>query len=398
MIYYKMCSHVPERPETVRGLPRGLGASRRLDGLWLRVYTAGVLFVVLTVSGTIDRLLEFMPSGSYSIMRTLFATAGVLGVFFLGFSLGGKRLSLFSRIAFYILFALHLLALGTSILLSTIIPPLVAFAAGYTLGSGRLPIRFIIAVAVIVNVLHVGKYPMRERYWPQFGGSRVDLTPIEYPAYYRAWVGHGLDSMFEPKGFYGEEDDDSIFTRASLIQMVLYAQRRAPEHIPYLMGETIWIIPKLFIPRVIWSQKPRTHEGQVILNTRFGRQTYDQAQETYISWGMLAEFYANFGYLGGLVLGLLLGLLMGKVTQASISVPTGTLRFLVSLVFLVKSFDATGVSAAVWATSMFQALVIVLLFGALVMRRREMEDFDQEMEELEEEAEPTSEGTLAWQS
>lgn len=359
-------------PERILALPLDRIGHATLDRLWMGVFILASLYSVAHFSGWLEPLMAIFPGALVFILRTVFSTVGIAAAFFLGISLGMGRLGPLAILLYLAFLLLYILSLGVSLLLSSVVGVLFASMIGHAMGRGRVPWVALVLVVVVLQVLHVGKEPLRQRYWGDGLGVRQQVTLSEYPAFYTEWFSEGLRLKGEA-GDADEADAVDILDRASLIQMLLYAQVRAPEHIDFLHGETLAIIPKLLIPRILWEDKPRTHEGQVILNVHFGRQTIDETERTYISWGMLAEFYGNFGYPGAILLGCLLGGVIGWVTAFSAGMPLGTYRALVTAVFFVGSATATQMAMSTWVTANFQALVAATLFALLVMRPVEPE-------------------------
>src|SRR5690349_3070500 len=109
--------------------------------------------------------------------------------------------------------------------------------------------------------------------------------------------------------------------------MMLRVQRASPDTTDYLRGETYALLPGTLVPRFISSDKPSSQVGMDLLNIRYGVLTTQGVATTAVGWGLIAEAFANFGYVGVVVLGLLLGFvcaLLGNRTARAplISVPT----------------------------------------------------------------------------
>lgn len=355
-------------PDRMLALPVANVTNITLDRLWIIGLLGATIYTVSFMAGWLHRFFVLLPPGMIGLVRSVFGTIGIVSVFFLSLSMGMRVLGPMSRIMFLALLILFLLASGTSLLLSSIVAFLFAAFVGFSLGRGRIPWIALLMVAFILQVLHVGKGPIRQQYWPQLGGVAENISPNKYMNFYSNWVSEGL-RLKGRNEIDSVDDGTDLLDRASLIQMILYAQARAPEHIDYLHGRTIMIIPPLLIPRFIWPDKPRTHEGQIILNVHFGRQTIEETQRTYIAWGMLAEFYANFGWLGAILAGILLGSMIGWVTSLSIGVPLCTYRAVITAIFFITSMTVTQIALSIWISSTFQGIVAATLVCFLIMKR-----------------------------
>ena len=135
------------------------------------------------------------------------------------------------------------------------------------------------------------------------------------------------------------------------------------------MGKTYALIPPLFIPRVFWPDKPRTHEGQVMLNLHFGRQaTIEQTEQTYIAWGLLPEAVGNFGIVGGpIFLGGILGWILGWLERVSLYKRIFSVEGLILIGTLLLFAGSYEMVASVLLTATFQFLVAVMIGGLMLL-------------------------------
>lgn len=367
IIAWLAAQSLPDRSTRILALRLdGFADSGRQSTLFLTLLSSACFFSVAVAAGWAwDYFFQYVPNGVYTAFRPAATIAGLLGIFFLSMAHGRRQLSIPQRVIYLSIFLLYLAALGTSILLSALAIQVLAWLAGYTLGRGRIPWVMVLVLPMVLNLLHVGKWEMRREHWDQFGGDADVIAPTEYPAFYADWFRSGWEAISKEEELAEPEDSTSILDRASLVQMYLLAQNKAPADVPFLEGETYAVIPKLMIPRILWPDKPRTHLAQVILNVHFGRQTLEDTARTYIAWGMLAESWSNFGIFGPPVLGLVLGGFLGWVAKLGYRVPMGSMRFLLSAVVLLLSINATQQVMSIWITTLFQALIPVI--GACVL-------------------------------
>src|SRR5262245_14600840 len=112
------------------------------------------------------------------------------------------------------------------------------------------------------------------------------------------WVETGLARITS-----GDHYSSSI-ERASLLPMLIRVQRLAPNDVPFREGEAYALLPGMLVPRFLEPDKIASQGSMNILNIRFGLQSVEEANKTAIGWGLIAEAYANFGYLGVIGVGL----------------------------------------------------------------------------------------------
>src|SRR5262249_15257413 len=99
---------------------------------------------------------------------------------------------------------------------------------------------------------------------------------------------------------------------------------------------------------------------------------FEGAEKTAIGWGLIAEAYANFGYLGVIGVGLAFGLLSGVFERWSngaqiISLPT--LSAIVAMMQLINlEADLAGLVTALWQ-SLGTAWIFFGLFKFLLNQR-----------------------------
>ncbi len=220
----------------------------------------------------------------------------------------------------------------------------------------------------MLGFLSFGKFEMRDRYWTH----DIDYVPMatlgELPSRYSEWALASIDVLAaEASNTHLSEKnlkkENSLLSRVNNLQNLLFVIDAEDEQkITPLYGATYTLIPPLLIPRIFWPDKPRSHEGQVLLNVHFDRQDLISSYRTYIAWGLLPEAVGNFGAVfGASFLGLVLGTFIAWIENRTVNLPVLSLEgFLVFTIFLnmAASFEMV---ASVLITSIFQSLVPVAL-------------------------------------
>jgi len=132
-----------------------------------------------------------------------------------------------------------------------------------------------------------------------------------------------------------------------------------PARQPYLDGETYGHILPQLIPRIFWPDKPMGHVSTQRLATYYGLQDEESTLRTTIGFGVVAEAFANFGFLGLASLGAIIGActkLAGVWTRCS---PLISYPGMLMVLLLAWSFQIELPMSA-WIASLSQAAVAVL--------------------------------------
>jgi hypothetical protein len=261
--------------------------------------------------------------------------------------------------------ALVILSFGNLFLVVGTIYCLTA-AAGYIITSRRVPWALFGGVAAVVMVLHAGKDAMREKYWLSHTNYIANMSVARIPGLMEEWAEKGLATI--ASGKY-----NSAIDRASLLSLLLRVQRLAPDYVPFLEGESYAVIPQMLVPRFINEDKVASQAAMKMLNVHFHFQTSEGAATTAVGWGLVAEGYGNFGYLGVIGVALMLGLISGVFERLSDGAPLMSLRALIAIAAMMTLINMEG-DAATILTSLFQSLIAISmmfwLIGILSKRER----------------------------
>ena len=238
----------------------------------------------------------------------------------------------------------------------------VALAVGFALGSRRIPWAGIAVATAAFFVLHTGKAQMREEYW------YPDLRPVgvlEFPRFFGEWFGHGFRELAKPDEL---KDSQSIYERVSLMHLLLLAQRMSPDVIPFLRGESYVTVLRILVPRVLDPDKPSAHDSTRLLSLHYGLQTEEEQEGTQIGWGYLNEGFANFGFVGVLLVGVFIGLLLGGVARYSAAAPFMSIQNLLGIMMIVIAVQ-TDFTVVVLTAAVAQSWVGILFLTPFFDRR-----------------------------
>lgn len=326
-------------------------------------------YLAANISGT----LSFVPAGMDSILRTLFESVGLSGALLSGYFIGARRMSIPFAVLFWVLFAAHSVLRTVDFTLFPTVGLLMSACLGLFMGSGKPPVLALVSLSVVLGFFNLSKFEMRAVHWIP-GESYAHHSLSTTKSRFTEWFERSWEHAFG--GTEYEEDRESTTTQSitdrvnNLINLLQVQSFIQDDKIPPLHGETYWLIPKLLIPRILWPDKPRTHEGMVRLNVYFGRQTFEQTFHTYVSWGLLPEAYGNFGPLwGALLLGGALGIVAGWAEIKSLYLPLNSLECLLLLTLLIQLGGSAETVASVWITSMFQMMVAITAASMLFVDR-----------------------------
>jgi hypothetical protein len=325
------------------------------DAFFLFVLGIGVLFDLANNGGWV---VSFLEGGFYTAFRAAIIGLTALASFVLAYKLGNRELSQNKSRLFLILLVAYMVTNAASLILIGAASTFLTATTGFIFGRQKIPTLPIIIAIVCLSFLHYGKSDMRNKYW--FKEQPNLVQPWQYPAWYGEWVGYSWDYLDKKDDVYlpPSQEKESFFERSSIIHMLLLAQKQTPTLKPYLYGKTYAILPELLIPRIFNSNKIRSHEGTYILSIYYGLQTLEATFTTTISWGLLAESYANFGEFGCAGLAIILGLIYGKVTRWSINAPILSAQSLFAVLILTLSFQ-TEWTAGVYVAALSQSGIVL---------------------------------------
>jgi len=324
--------------------------------------------VALSVATNADWLSQF-SEGMFATLRGFVRGLTGLAVLMLATSWGERTLSPASTKAFLVLFVGFCIADAASLFLVSAVVACTMLAVGFVLGRGRLPVLVLVAV-VVLGLLHMGKGPMRQRYWTPGAQGHV-IEPWRYPSLYADWLEASLDQLAATKS--GENQSATIFGRVNNLTLLLQVQRMSPLDVPLLHGETYAIIPSSLLPRLFFPDKTSPHLSTSMLNVHFGNQTWEAAESTTIGWGLLNESFANFGLAGCAGLAVVLGLFYGLVTRLGIGFPTASIHALVGI-FTMGFAVQTEWTASVFISTYLQGLMAVLAVALVSAKRMSIRD------------------------
>lgn len=344
--------------------------NRTLNRVGVALITASAGYEVCASLGLTSVLFQVLPAGTFSIIAAVVNATGMSGYFLVALAVGSRVAEHRTVVLFWTIWTLHCLILASGFLLSAVGNLAAAVVIGLFWGSGRFPWKLGVIVMAVFSFLQAGKMDMRARYWASEDPETQTFSLVGLPQRYSEWAGVSLQNLTSDQIRTEDEDDTSMANRVNNLQNLLYVIHAVQEDgRPTLNGATYAIIPPLLMPRILWPEKPRTHEGQVMLNVHYGRQTLESTFKTYIAWGLVPEAYGNFGPIWGvIILGAPLGFLFAWIERFTARKPLLSAEGFISFSVLLSFMLSFEMVASVLITSMFQSIMTIVIACAPFVR------------------------------
>jgi hypothetical protein len=342
--------------------------------------TSATLFQVLEGLNLTDSLVAALPSGASSILDALVAVMSASGFFLVSMTIGGNEASATAKVAFWGLLVVNGMISASEFLLYSAAANLITVAIGFFWSNGRVPWKYLTIAMLTLSFLNTGKSTMREKYWGPDYSPDAPATFARLPALYVEWIGVSYDAILEnevgrssspTEAKTQANKNQTLLDRIDNLQNLLFViDAEEVGHIKPLHGATYSLIPPLLVPRILWPNKPRSHEGQVLLNVHFGRQDESSTFSTYIAWGLLPEAYGNFGPIAGsTIIGISIGLLFAWIENLTARKLVVSMEGFLSLTLLMNLLNSFEMVASVLVTSSFQSLMIIVAASAPFVHR-----------------------------
>lgn len=337
-------------------------------------------FIVLQDLDLLGSFFLILPSGAYPIATALLSVMSACGFFLVSLVIGGREATTIDRVLFWSLLVGNALISALDFLLATAAANLITVAIGLFWSRGRIPWKYLTLAMLALSFLNTGKATMRARYWVDDYSPRTGFSLEQLPACYLEWAQASYDAILEnhsnklstPGNAADQANkNQTLLDRVDNLQNLLFViDAIQTYHIRPLRGATYMLIPPLLVPRVLWPDKPRSHEGQVLLNVHFGRQDLDSTFTTYIAWGLLPEAYGNFGPIAGaIILGCALGLFFAWIENISVRKLIVSMEGFLLISLLMNLMNSFEMVASILVTSTFQSMMVIVLASAPFVRR-----------------------------
>ena len=337
-------------------------------------------FITMQSLGLTDPVVGALPTGTSSILAALIAVVSASGFFLVSMTVGGPDASVVGKVIFWFLLVANGMLSASEFLLYSVAANLITVAVGFFWGQGRIPWRYLIVSMLCLSFLNTGKTAMRARYWGNDFDTPPPATAEKLPALYAEWIRVSYDAILanqaradlrQPNGEAQAKENLTLLDRIDNLQNLLFVIDAVEAgHIPVLHGATYTLIPPLLVPRILAPNKPRSHEGQILLNVHFGRQDLGSTFSTYIAWGLLPEAYGNFGAVAGsLLVGASIGLLLAWIENLTARKLVVSTEGFLSLGLLMNVMNSFEMVASLLVTETFQSFMIIIFASMPFVRR-----------------------------
>ena len=303
----------------------------------------------------VSNFTTLIPLPLEGILRAVFFGIGLISTFVTARRLGADELTSTERGLFFFMLLVQCVASIATLFLVGAVSTLVLTVIGFVSSRRRVPFAVSLAVLLLLAVLHNGKSAMRDIYWES--DERVVPSPLQLPGFFSEWIRQGLKPSTDQKE---TRMAAKLVDRTSLLQMMCLVASLSPSQQPFLNGETYKDIPAQFIPRFLWANKPLGHVSTSKLSVYYGLQNEEDTEKTTIGFGLLAEAYANFGYIGLVGIGVLFGFFIKKTQCWASESPILSGGGLLIVILLAWSFQ-TEFTLSMWLASFYQAGMALLV-------------------------------------
>ncbi|HEX3730572.1 MAG TPA: hypothetical protein VHV47_12255, partial [Opitutaceae bacterium] len=313
----------------------------------------GYGMLITTLYTVVVQFADWIPNDIGPEVRAVCSGVGIVAAFVQSRRWGEGQLPYYDKIIFVVQLLLQVVFNWVALFLVQGVTILLLSLIGYVSGSRRIPILPIIICLPIIGILYNGKAQMRAKYW---NSTATAVTIPDVPGFFSEWIGDGLNTDQDPDA----AKSAGVLDRTSLIQIICLVVKISPNEKPFLNGETYLQIPGQFVPRFFWKDKPLGHISTYTLTLYYGLQgSMEEAQQTTIGFGMVAESYANFGFFGMAAIGLFFGTVFKKASGWASQSPIFSYPGLFLVVLMAWTFQ-TELPLSAWLASLWQATLSVL--------------------------------------
>jgi hypothetical protein len=303
---------------------------------------------------------------SFGVFRAIAMTSATVASFMFGYARARELLTGRTWALAIGTFCVLVVLSMASLFLVTGILFCLAAVGGYVITRKRIPWIFVAAALPILIVLNAGKDEIRTKYWLR-GSNSIDLTLPQIPGLIAEWAEDGIIKLNSDTHY------DSVVDRASLLTLLIQVKQLAPDYVPFLDGASYAVIPATLVPRFVDENKIASQAAMDMLNVHFGFLTSEQTTTTAVGWGLIAEGYGNFGYVGVVGVAFVLGLITGLFERLSDDAPVMSLPGLLAITAMLNFINIESDAAGLLSTLFQSSISIWVMFSLIgILSKRKM--------------------------
>lgn len=316
-------------------------------------------------------IIDFLPS--WAIMFHFAAVAADMVLLMCSHSPNNERLSRFIRLGVFVSAVLYFIKTGFLTMVGNL--------AGYLFIASCLQRKYkILFIPVILTILGSAVQVVKSSY-----RDAIASTPqLSYQDRLNV-LGGLLFSHFVEKVDIEEEEESTrdVSEAKDLGDSLLHGFSRVgddsfervlswtPSLVPFWNGSSYESIPYLFIPRIIWHDKPSRH-----MWNKFGRSygiLSDDDFSTSVGVNYFAEGYMNFGFIGMYFVAFIMGLIISATERISYYFLGGYFYFTFMAFLMPVMAYATDLGSVIQSVMIVSAVLFV--FRAQFLKMAQKDDY-----------------------
>jgi len=268
---------------------------------WNRAVNFFLIYLGIAALGPI---FPKLPGALSKLNHLIFHVNGCVAIYALTLCMYSGRLSFQQRKIFLAELVLFLALCLSSGWLGIFLFPIAAFFLGMVQAKNRIPWLRVLSVCVIIIILQMSKGSFREEYWGETMGGSAITSVGESFSRSKNW----LEMAFKNIGELGEGATDLAQERANHLSFFGHVTIATPKFIPYLDGYSYKCVPAMFVPRILWRDKPSVMDVTNELVIRYGWLSEQTVGTVALSPGLMDEAYMNFGTAGVIIIMAIFGI------------------------------------------------------------------------------------------
>lgn len=275
----------------------------------------------------------------------------VLCVFSIYYLRGGRNMFLIIMVIIYTAYNFIYYIGGTLFIYSIILVS--APVAVYVVEKKKIPVISVVIVAIALLPIYMSRHDYRNEGLLSSGSERMEIGMKILEDEY---VNFSLDKNRERLIESDEESNvDNRFEGVSYLATVVHCVE--DRDYPYQYGKTFVWLPTLVLPRFLVPMRPSMNMGD---EWAVYYRVKERSWKASINFPMLVEFYANFGWLGMVVLSFLQGWLVAFVCS-KFNDGRGDVN-LIFLVFLLPKFIIVEANVTLSYGLILQVVFIIWVY------------------------------------